>query len=191
MDQILRLMRAKFLGDKHAEAPADGVRGSGGRVPFVVQSPSRTQHVFRLVALIWALIFGHASLAESVVPREVSPAPRGPNPAPTADRVVPNLPARAAQSEHSSRRRALKRHHVSSKIARWHNLDSDDETSEDSDDDDDTSNDVNVDDDETDPPITLWIQDMVRYLIALEAESAPPWFEPPSSPFPTLQRLRC
>ncbi len=155
VDQILRLMRATFFGDKHAEAPADGVRGSGGRVLSAVQLRSRTQHLFRLVALIWALILGHASFAGTVVPREVAPAPRGPNPAPTADRVVPDSPARAAQSEHGSRRRSLKRHHVSSKIALWHNPDCDDETSQDSDDDDDTSNDLNDNDDETDLPITI------------------------------------
>ena len=191
VDQFLRLMRAKFVGDKYAEAPTDGVWVSGGRVPSAVQSLALAQHVFRLVALIWALGLGHASIAGTVVPREVAPPPRGTNPAPTADRVVPNSPARAAQSEHGSRRRSLKRHHMSSKIALWHNSDCDDETSQDSDDDDDTSNDLNSNNDETDVPITFWLQDRVCYLIALETESAPPWIEPPSSPFPTLQRLRC
>ncbi len=72
----------------------------------------------------------------------------------------------AAKSEHGSRRRSLKRHHVSSKIALWHNPECDDETSQDSDDDDDTSNDLNSNNDETDVPITFWLQDRVCYLIA-------------------------
>ena len=72
-----------------------------------------------------------------------------------------------------------------SKIALWHNPDCDDETSRDSDDDDDTSNDLNDNDDETDLPIIFWLQDPVRYLIAVEAESASAWTETLSSPFPT------
>ncbi len=191
VDQILRLMRAKFVGDKQAEAPTDGVWVSGGRVPSAVQSLALAQHVFRLVALIWALSLGHASIAGTVVPREVAPrSPRtqsGPNGRPGRAQLT----RCAAQSEHGSRRRSLKRHHVSSKIALWHNPDCDDETSQDSDDDDDTSNDLNSNNDETDVPITFWLQDRVCYLIALETESAPPWTETPSSPFPTLQRLRC
>ena len=116
---------------------------------------------------------------------------QGPDLATTVDRVVSDSHTRVAQSEHGSRPRSLKRHALSSKIALWYNPDCDDETSKDSDDDDDTSNDLNDNDDETDVPIIFWLQDLVRYLIVLEAESAPAWTETPSSPFPTQQRLRC
>jgi hypothetical protein len=152
------------------------------------------QRVIRLVALIWALILGNASNADSRVAREVAPAPKGADVAAKLDRVLSNSQTHVAQSEHGSRKRSLKRHGVGSKIALWHNPDCDDETSQDSDDDDDTSNDLNDnddDDDETDVPILFWLQDVGRYLIALEGKSAPAWTETLYSPFPTQQRLRC
>jgi hypothetical protein len=210
---MLRLVRAMFLRDDHAGASlADSVRESGERVPSLSQqvsasssagllrlrvasesrvSPTRMQRVVELVALIWLLILGQVSMARDVGEPEVARARIDLDPARTVDGVAPECHTRVAQSEHGSRQRPLKRHHVSAKIALLHSPDSDDETSEDSDDDDDTSNDVNDNDDDTDLPIVFWLQDMVRYLIAVEAESALPWTESPSSPFPTLQRLRC
>jgi len=200
-----------FLGDDRAEAPADPVwdpvvwvsssvrqvsvssgPGSwrGTIAAACLDSPFPTQRVIRLVALIWALILGHASLAGSLAAREVARAPQAPDLAATVDPVVSNSSTRVAQSEHGSRLRSLKRHGVGTKIARRYDPNCDDETSRDSDDDDDTSNDVN-DDDETDVPIVFWLQDPVRHLIALEAESAPVWIETLDSPFPVQQRLRC
>jgi len=204
-------MRTTFLGDDRAEAPADPVRGPVVWVSSLVRqvcvssgpgswrgtvatvclvSPCLTQRVIRLVVLIWALLLGHASLAGRVAAREEACAPDGPDLAATVDRVVSDSLTRVAQLEHGSRLRSLKRHGVGSKIAHRYNPDCDDETSRDSDDDDDTSDDLN-DDDEPDVPFTVWLQDMVRYLIALEAESAPAWTETPYSPFPTHRRLRC
>jgi hypothetical protein len=189
-------MRATILGGDHAEAPADPVRGPVGAVsslvrPVSVSSSRPTQGVIRLVALIWALLLGHGSIAGSLAAPEVARAPKGPDPATTVEQVVSDSQTHLAQPEHGSRKRSLKRHGVGSKIALWHNPDCDDETSQDSDDDDDTSNDVNDNDDETDVPFVFWFQDPVRYLIALEAESARVCTETPLSPFPTLQRLRC
>jgi len=204
-------MRAMFLGDDRAEAPADPVRdpvvwvsssvrqvsvssgpGSwrGTLAAVCLVSPSRTQRVIRLVALIWALLLGHASVAGSLAAREEARAPHSPDLAATVDPVVSDSHTRVAPSEHGARPRSLKRHGVGSKIALWNNPDCDDEASRDSDDDDDTSHDLN-DVDETDVPILFCLQDMVRYLIVLEAESAPAWTETPYSPFPTQQRLRC
>jgi hypothetical protein len=212
VDQLFGLMRATFLGDDRAEAPADPVRApvrwASSSVPEVcvssgpsswrgtvatacVVSPSRTQLVIRLVALIWALTLGHTSIAGSFEAREDAPGPKGPDLATTVDGVVSDSHTHVAQSEHGSHGRSLKRHGTRSKVALWHNPDCDDETSKDSDDDDDTANDLNVNDDETDVPIIFWLQDRVHYLISLEAESAPAWTETPYSPFPTQQRLRC
>jgi hypothetical protein len=149
------------------------------------------QRVVRLVALVWLLVLGQVSMAGNVGEREVARARIDIDPARTVDGVAPDCHTRVAQPEHGSRQRPLKRHHVSAKVAILHNPDSDDETSEDSDDDDDTSNDVNVDDDETDPEIIFWHHGVLCYLIALEAQSGPVCIDTPSSPFPTLQRLRC
>jgi hypothetical protein len=185
VDENIRLVNSKISGDDLA----DPVRG---RVePGSLVSLSRTQRVIRMVALFCALIFGHASIAGTAPAPDVARTPQYPDPATKVGRVAPDSHTHVAQPEHGSRHRSLKRHHVSTKIALWHNPDCDDETSNDSDDDDDTSNDLNDKDDETDPPVTFWLENRVCYLIALQAESAPFWFEPPASPFPTLQRLRC
>jgi hypothetical protein len=185
VDQILLLTRVTHLGDHRAEAPADPVRG-----PVGWASSSRMQRVTRLVALIWALILGQASVAGSLAAREVARAPKSPDLATTVDRVVCDSQTHVAQSEHGAHARSLKRHGTRSKIALWKNPDCDDETSNDTDDDDDTSNDLN-DDDETDVPIIFWLQDPVRYLIAVEAGFAPSWTETLSSPFPMYRQLRC
>jgi hypothetical protein len=66
----------------------------------------------------------------------------------------------------------------------------DDETSDDPNDDDDNWEDLTADDN-TDVPVFVWFPEMVRYLIDVEAGYAPASLPPPSSPFPTLQRLRC
>jgi len=214
VDQILRLMRATFLGDDRDEAPADPVKdavvwvllmvreasvssgpGSWRRTVASVclRSPSRRQHVIRLVALIWVLILRQASIAGSLAAREVAPAPVGHDPAVKVDGAASDSGTHVAQSVHGSHARSLKRHGTRSKIALWHNPDCDDATSQDSDDDDDTSDDLNYDDDDddTDVPIVVWLQDMVPYLIVLEAESARAWIENLCSPFPAQQRLRC
>jgi hypothetical protein len=181
----MRLVSSKILG----HCLADPVQGSVE--PVSVVSLSRTQRVVRLVALFCALIFGHSSIAGTAAALDAARAPQCPDPATKVDRAVPEAQTHVTQPERGSRHRSLKRHRVSTKIALWHNPDCDDETSNDSDDDDDTSNDLNDNNDETDLPIVFWLQDMVRYLIAVEAESALPWTESPSSPFPKLQRLRC
>jgi hypothetical protein len=203
VDQILRLMRATFLGDDRTVAPADPVgwvsspvrtvsvpSGPGswhGTVASVCGvSPSHMQRVIQLVALIWALTLGHASMVGSLAAREVAPAPKAPDVAAKVDRVVSDSQTHLAKSEHGSRLRSPKRSGSRSKIAlRCHPNDDDD-------DDDYTSDDLDdKDDDETDVPIIFWLQDTVRYLIALDAESVPVWTEPPYSPFPAQQRLRC
>jgi hypothetical protein len=190
-------MRATFLGGDPAEAPADPVRDPVVSVsPLVrvvpVSSSCRTQHVIRLVALIWALLLGHASIAESLAAREVARAPKGPDLAARVDQILSDSHTRAAQSEHGSRLHSHKRPSARSKIVLWYNPNGDDETSRDSDDDDDTSDDLNDDDDDdTDVPIVVWLQDLVPYMIVLEAESAPVWTETLYSPFPAQQRLRC
>jgi hypothetical protein len=66
----------------------------------------------------------------------------------------------------------------------------DDETSDDPNDDDDNWDDLTADDD-TDVPVISWLSEMVRYRIDLEAGHALASTQSPSSPFPTLQRLRC
>jgi hypothetical protein len=185
----MRLVSSKFLAHNRAGALAD--RASGPVESLSLVSAPRTHRVIRLVALICALIFGHASIAGTAAAPDVARASQSSDPATKVDRGAPDPQAHVAQPEKVSRHRSLKRHRVSTKIALWHNPDCDDETSNDSDDDDDTSNDLNRNDDETDLPIVFWLQDMVRYLIALEAESVLAWTESPSSPFRTLQRLRC
>jgi len=152
--------------------------------------PRPTRRFIGLVALTWALMLGHASIAGSVAAGEEAPAPDGPDLAATVDLVVSDSPTRVAPSEHGSRLRSHKCSGARSKIALCYNPDCDDETSRDPDDDDDTSHDLN--DNGTDVPIVFCFQDIVRYyLIALEAESAPAWTESSYSLFPARQRLRC
>jgi hypothetical protein len=208
VDQILRLMRAVFLGGDRAVAPADPVRGpvawsvrkpalSGGARsfrgtdgPLPAASPCVSQRVIRSIALVWALVLGNLSMAGTLAAREGERAPHIPGTAVKVDCVTCDARTHVIQTEPGFHPRSLKRHGARSKIALWHNPDCDDETSKDSDDDDDTSNDVN-DDDETDVPIMFWLEDPVRYLIVLEAESAPAWTETLASPFPTYRQLRC
>jgi hypothetical protein len=65
----------------------------------------------------------------------------------------------------------------------------DDEAGDDPNDDDDAWEDpIAVND--TDVPITVWPQELVPYPITPASVPAT-WTETPSSPFPTLQRLRC
>ncbi len=77
-------------------------------------------------------------------------------------------------------------HGTLSKIALWRTPTATTRRQDDSDDDDDTSNDLNDTDDETDLPIMFWLQDPVRYLIAVEAEFASPGLKPSHAPFPTI-----
>jgi hypothetical protein len=134
---------------------------------------------------------GRSALAGGLVAQETVRDPHSPpDPAAKLNRVQSDSHARADQAEHESRPRSLKRFGARSKIVLWKNPECDDETSNDTDDDDDTSNDLN-DDDETDVPMIFWLQDPVRYLIAVEAGFAPSWTETLSSPFPMYRQLRC
>jgi hypothetical protein len=153
-------------------------------------SPTRTQYVLQLVALIWALLLGHTSSAEDLAARDLTHPSQVSDLAAKVDQAQSDSHTLVAQSEHESRPRSLKRSGARSKIALWKNADSDDETSKDSDDDNDTSNDLN-DDDDTDVPIVFLLQGPVRYLIVVGAEFAPSWMETLASPFPTYRQLRC
>jgi hypothetical protein len=152
-------------------------------------SPACRRCVIPLVALIWALVLGHASSADRLAARDLTRQPHISDLAAKVDQGQSDSQALVAQSEHESRPRCLKRSGARCKTALWKNPDCDDETSEDSDYDDDTSNDL--DDDDTDMPIVYWLQDPVRYLIVVEAEFAPSWTETLASPFPTYRQLRC
>jgi hypothetical protein len=66
----------------------------------------------------------------------------------------------------------------------------DDAASDDPNDDDDNWDDLSADDN-SDVLVIAWSLEMVRYLDDLEAGYAPASARPTSSPFPTLQRLRC
>jgi hypothetical protein len=67
----------------------------------------------------------------------------------------------------------------------------DDEMSDDPNDDDDAWDDLDGIYRTDDGPAIAWLPAVVRYLLDLEVESALAPIVTPSSPFPTLRRLRC
>jgi hypothetical protein len=66
----------------------------------------------------------------------------------------------------------------------------DDGASDDPNDDDDNWDYLSADDD-TNVPVIAWLPGMVYYLVDFETGYAPASTQPPFSPFPALQRLRC
>ncbi len=214
-------MKETFLDNYCDESQADPAQGlavgavslgGDGSVTNATRAPiggvathrsvcaNRARRVSRSVAMIVVFILGHTSIVATVLAEQEPCVPVGPDRATTADhaatadsagtaeRAVPNPHARVDRHNDGARLRLHKRPAARCKYARPYNPDCDDETSKDPDDDDDTTNDVN---DDTEVASTLWIQDLVRYLTSVEAESAPASTEYPSSPFPTYQRLRC
>jgi hypothetical protein len=206
---FLPRIRTAFLGDHDAEAPADPERGPArrvsslgpevpvpigtgtrhGRLAAVCLVPLRlTPLGIRLVALLWALILGQASVAGNLSVREEVPPPDNSVPAAATGWVPSGSADSLAGSENKGSLRPHKRFHAFPRIPRG-NDPNDDETSDDPNDDDDAWDDLNAHDD-TDVPMLAWLQETVPFLIAPEcAPAIRP--VPPSPPFLTPQRLRC
>jgi hypothetical protein len=104
---------------------------------------------------------------------------------PTAVHTTTDRPERDGHSPRALHRRSHK--HLR---ARPDSALAGDAGNDDSDDDDDTTNDLSVNDD-SDVPDIAWCQELLCYLIDLEASSNSPSPETPSTPFPGYQRLRC
>jgi hypothetical protein len=200
-------MRDAFLDDDRAQAPADPRRGPAAwvsslapEVPVPSGSTARNGTVaavclvpplltllaIRLVTLVCALILGQASTSESLAARGEAPPPDGPVQAATAVTATPSCSV--------TRSVRIRPHHGTNVVPHFLRPRSDDPnddtTSDDPNDDDDAWDDLNADDN-THVPVIAWRPEIVRYLIDLEAGYAPASTRPPSSPFPTLQRLRC
>jgi hypothetical protein len=138
--------------------------------------------------LLGALTLAQASVAGNPAARKEGCRPGNPVPTASTGREQPGTPDSVARMVGSWSLRSHKHSHVFPRFAGGDDPD-DNETSDDPNDDDDAWDDLNADDD-TDLPIIVWPRERVLSLIT--HESAPiTWVAPSSSPFLTLERLRC
>jgi len=143
----------------------------------------------RLVTLLWALILGQAAVADNLGAWRLGSPPASPARTASSGRVQPGAPIRVAPFASSSSLRPHKHPHAFPLFGSL-NDPTDDEMSDDPTDDNEAWDDLNACVD-TNAPTIVWLQEVVCYLIASEAEFSPAWAEMPSSPFLAPQRLRC
>jgi hypothetical protein len=198
-----------FLDHHDADAPDDPERGRAARVSSLVPGvpvsigpvtrhgilsavsliPLRlTPLGIRLVALLWALGLGQASVAGNPAAREEGSPPDNAVQTATTNRLQSGSPDSVARLVKTWHLRSHRRSHVFPRFSSGDDP-NDNETSDDPNDDDDAWDDLNGYDD-TDVPIITWLWESLPHLNA--PECAPlAWTAPTSPPFLTLQRLRC
>jgi hypothetical protein len=167
-----------------------GPGAKDGAVAAVCPIPARFSiHVICLAALFWTLVLGQPSLADSHPARGRSLPRLGPTRGARALKFVTHCRWRVTGLERGSTLYSDKDHSGSFAIDSADDP-NDDETSDDPNDDDDAWDNLTADND-TDVRITVWLPEMVRYLIDLEVGFAPASLHSLPAHFPTLQRLRC
>jgi hypothetical protein len=179
---------AAWVSSSVAEVPvASGPTARNGTVAAVCPVPSLiTRLASHLVILVWTLILGQASTSDCLAAPEEASTLEGPVRAATALRPTPSRPVAKLV-----RIRPYRGTNVAAHFPKPRTNDTDDDAaSDDPNDDDDNWDDLSADDN-TDVPVIAWLLEMVRYLDDLEVGYAPASTQPSSSPFPTLQRLRC
>ncbi len=185
MDQSLPRRGETFLGNDHAQQPADPDGDPAAWIAPV--APNLTLHTIRLIGLVCALILGLTSISTSrAVREEASPLDR----AGTIARVQSGSPVHATRFRSSSIHRSHKHPFAIPRIVLSYDPNDDTTSGEpDEDDDDETSKFLDGSDD-TDAPIIARLEEMAPCPIPHEC-AAVPWTAPPSSPLLTLQRLLC
>ncbi len=159
--------------------------GSGIPVP-----PQRTLLQAGLMALVYMLVLGRASIAGGLAARDMTPPPDVPDRAMTPVRALSDQPVGVARLDTRWTLRSGKRLHVFYVTVRCDDI-NDDETSDDPTDDDDGWEGLNAFS-ETDSPVSALLQEIGCYQSDPETQSELLWSVPSFvTSFRTLQRLRC